>query len=618
MSEVLASRIDDLGVDSLVAVEIRSWFLKELQIEVPVFKILSGGLVQELLDHAVENMPSREIPAQSPSTSQSSEVAIPDSNTLTIPDTTAPSLSRTSQASTASSSSSHLGDDDLDKQDISSVTSVHTADSNEITKPTFEKVLPISPGQSLFWFQKHLMEDQTTANSTICVVINGTIRLGSLERAVEKVGARHESFRTSFFVDENQKPVQGISSTSSLRLQTVVLTDESQLSQELESLKNHVYDIEHGECMRIIYLSLAPNKNFLLLGSHHIIMDGISLEVLLDDLQHAYNGEDLITKPAYQYSAYSEKLTKELDSGIMKGEIKYWKSEFAEPCSPLPLLPFSAARKRTPLTAYAHNSASRAISLQLSAQIQNTCRERRANLFHFHLGVFQVLLFKIFGNSDVCIGMADANRWDDQVAKSIGMYLNLLPLRFHLENKQSFDEVLKNTRKKAYLAMSNSRLPFDILLDNVSNERSTKITPLFQAFINYRQGVSEKRRFDTIDAEVKSIDLPGSGYDVSLDIIENPGGETRVTVLVQRSLYSEGDASRLLDMYFSLLSDLSKTCEKELQQVSLFSSQDINEAVKLGKGKRRRHRPTGFHFADKVRHRPRDVSQMARDSGTSH
>jgi hybrid polyketide synthase/nonribosomal peptide synthetase ACE1 len=313
-------------------------------------------------------------------------------------------------------------------------------------------------------------------------------------------------------------------------------------------------------------------------------MDGISLEVLLDDLQKAYNGQDLVTEPAYQYSAYSEKLREDLASGAMQGEIEYWKTEFAEPPSPLPLLPFSAATKRTPLTAYAHNSVSRTIGSQLARQIQDACGKQKANVFHFHLGVLQVLLFKIFGDSDVCIGMADANRWDDRVARSIGMYLNLLPLRFRLDSQRSFEEVLKDTRKKAYLAMSNSRLPFHMLLDNVSCERSTAISPLFQAFINYRQGVSEKRRFDNADLEVKEMELPKSGYDISLDIIENPGGETRVTFMVQRSLYSDSDASRLLDMYFALLSDLSRSCKQQLQQVSLFSSQDVSNAIKLGKG----------------------------------
>jgi hybrid polyketide synthase/nonribosomal peptide synthetase ACE1 len=229
------------------------------------------------------------------------------------------------------------------------------------------------------------MADQTRANNTIYVVINRTIAFSSLESAVQKAAARHESFRTTFFVDKNQKHVQGISRTSCLRLQAVPLADESGVVHEFESLKNHVYDIEHGKCMRIIRLGLTPTESYLLLGSQHIIMDGISLEVLRDDLQKAYNDQDP-TEPAYQYVAYSEKLHEDLASGAMKGEIEYWRSEFATPSAPLPLLPTSTTRKCIPLTAYAHNSISRVISFQLSAQIQGMCRERRANLLHLQLG----------------------------------------------------------------------------------------------------------------------------------------------------------------------------------------------------------------------------------------
>ncbi|AEO63908.1 polyketide synthetase [Thermothielavioides terrestris NRRL 8126] len=582
-SQILASAIDDLGVDSLVAVEIRSWFLKELDAEVPVFKILSGGLVRELLEHAVANMPAGK--AQPGEPSAKAAAAGPDS---ALPATATPDAAASTgtpqTVSTDSSSSSH-SDDEQDKQETSSATSTSVEeDSSEVPKPRFDKILPISPGQSRFWFQKHLMEDQTTANSTICVEISGVIRLGSLESAVRQAAARHESLRTSFFVDETQKPVQAISPTSNLRLETMLLADESRVQNEFERLKNHVYDIEHGECMRIIHLGLTPTKSYLLIGAHHIIIDGIGLEVLLDDLQKAYNGRDIVAEPVYQYSTYSEKLGEDLASGALRGEMEYWRAEFAEPPSPLPLLPFSAATSRTPLTAYGHKSASRAIGSQLGAQIQDACHKLRANAFHFHLGVLQVLLFKTFGDGDVCIGMADANRRDDRVAKSIGMYLNLLPLRFRLDSRQSFEEVLRDTRKKAYLAMANSKLPFDILLDCVSCERSTAFSPLFQAFINYRQGVSEKRRFDSAQVEIKAMELPRSAYDISLDIIENPGGETRVTFMVQESLYSESDAARLLDMYFALLSDLSRSCQQELQQVSLFSKQDVSDAIQFGRG----------------------------------
>ena len=571
-SQVLSSRTDDLGIDSLVAVEIRSWFIKEIETEIPVFKVLSGGSVTQLLEYAVENMPVR----LTPNLNDSSKTSGTDKPVIEqpTPDAVSSTLDSRSKDSTENSQLS----DEQDKEENSSATSL-----SDISQTSFGKIVPISPGQSRFWFLKHLIEDQTTANSTISVSIRGSIRLDSLENAVRKVATRHEALRTSFFVDENQKPVQAISETSRLYLERIVDADESQVVQEFESLKNHAYDIEHGECMRLIHLGIAPTESYLLIGSHHIIMDGISLEVFLNDLQKAYNGQSL-SDQVYQYSDYSEKLRQDLACGAMQEEIKYWKSELVDAPPPLPLLPFAATKNRTTLAKYEHISASHSIDSKLAKQIENICQKLKANIFHYYLAVFEVLLFKLFGHSNVCIGMADANRWNDQVAKSIGMYLNLLPLRFHLDAQQSFEGVLKDTRRKAYLAMSNSRLPFDILLDNVESERSTAFSPLFQAFINYRQGVSEKRKFDGATGTIKEMSLPRTGYDLSLDIIENPGSETRITFMLQKSLYSESDTARVLAMYIQLLSDFSGTSNQTLQQVSLFSKQDISNAIQSGQG----------------------------------
>lgn len=167
----------------------------------------------------------------------------------------------------------------------------------------------------------------------------------------------------------------------------------------------------------------------------------------------------------------------------------------------------------------------------------------------------------------------------------IGMYLNLLPLRFHLDGTQTFEAVLKETRRKAYLAMSHSRLPFDVLLENIDCERSTSFSPLFQAFINYRQGVSETRRFDGATGKTQEISLPRSGYDISLDIIENPGHDTRVILMLQKGLYGEGETNKVLDMYFRLLGDVCRMSGQPLKDISLFSMEDINHVVQLGQGK---------------------------------
>ncbi|KAH6869498.1 polyketide synthetase [Thelonectria olida] len=582
-SQVLASGTDDLGIDSLVAVEIRSWFLKEIETEIPVFKVLSGVSITELIEFAVESMPAELTPNRTDALKapepEAPVISLPPPGSVSsVPSSLTKTNAEASQQLSENNSNSSQLSDKQDEDRGSSDTSL-----NEDSETTYEKVLPVSPGQSRFWFLKHLLEDQTTANNTILVSIQGPVKLDNLETAVRKVADRHEALRTSFFMDVNQKPVQAVSETSRLYLEKKVLDSESQAEKEFDTLKNHVYDIEHGECMRLVYLGVTATESYLLIGSHHIIMDGVSLEVFLNDIQKAYNGQSL-SDQVYQYSDYSEKLRQELEQGTMQEEIKYWESEFADAPAPLPLLPFAAAKQRKSLTAYEHTSVSRVVDPKVARQIADTCRRLKANVFHFYLGVFEVLLFKLFGTSDVCIGMADANRWNDQVSQSVGMYLNLLPLRFRLDGKQSFEAVLKDTRRKAYLAMSNSRLPFDILLDNVNCERSTAFSPLFQAFINYRQGVKENRALGSAAGTTKKISLPGAGYDISLDIIENPGDDTRLIFMLQKALYSESETSQVLDLYYKLLGDLSSFSARMLEEVSLFTDQDINNAVQLGQG----------------------------------
>jgi hybrid polyketide synthase/nonribosomal peptide synthetase ACE1 len=87
--------------------------------------------------------------------------------------------------------------------------------------------------------------------------------------------------------------MQGVFEKSRLHVEKTTLKDQSQLSQEFELMNNYVYDIERGETIRVIHLSLEPSLSYLIIGCHHIIMDGVSMKVFLSDLEKAYNHQQL-------------------------------------------------------------------------------------------------------------------------------------------------------------------------------------------------------------------------------------------------------------------------------------------------------------------------------------
>ena len=221
-----------------------------------------------------------------------------------------------------------------------------------------------------------------------------------------------------------------------------------------------------------------------------------------------------------------------------------------------------------------------------SALIKEISREQKATPFHFHLGLLRVMLARFLSIDDLCIGIADANRLDSDTMTAVGNYLNLLPLRFAGDpTKIPFTTVLQQSRTKAYSALAHSKVPFDVMLDKLGAPRSPNHSPVFQAFIDYRQGAAETQPFDSCELYGDLFEMGKTAYDVSVDIIDNPNADTLVSVMLQDSIYSQEAVELLGKSYLHLVHQICSNPSLKLKEVSLYSQEDINRAIALGQGK---------------------------------
>ncbi|KAL2864256.1 uncharacterized protein BJX67DRAFT_383918 [Aspergillus lucknowensis] len=613
---------DDLGIDSLVAVEIRTWFLKELSVDVPVLKILGGSTIAELLEFALENLPATLIPnlgseidltvaaaklkeAQplldiSPS-NDPGNVAVADSAPLSsMRDEVSPSASpeedisasilplANDQAATFSSSNSPSRGTDSPFQVIEtpaeSWESVSEAELNGFASSVeIQRTLKASFGQSRFWFLREYLEDKTTFNITCSIDLSGNLNVSSLHRAVKLVGERHEALRTAFFLGSDQQPQQHILSHSPLTLETRAISSRQHIEAEFHALKSHVYDLEKGKLMRIRLLSLPSSQHHLLIGYHHINMDGISLEVILGDLQRAYDG-DLLTDPVLQYGDYSVRQYKEFETGKFKRDLTFWQNEFSTLPEPLPILPVSPKVSRPPLISYKFERVDLRLDEELATRIQSVSRKLKATTFHFYLAALDILLFRYTGVDDLCIGIADGNRADADTQCSVGFYLNLLPLRFRPTSTQQFAQALSEAKKKAYAAMAHGQAPFDLVLSELSAPRSATYSPLFQVFLNFRQGVEQSREFCGCATDGLKFESGRTGYDINVDIVHSPGEKPLIAFNVQAGLYTRNDAEILLKSYIELLDSFSRNPDVPITAPSLHPARDIQVGLELGRG----------------------------------
>lgn len=447
--------LNQLGIDSLLAVEIRSWFMKNFEVNIPVLKILDGVTVGELVALTIEKIPARLAPnlCPSPSTQNEKSQATPPARL----DTT-----HVSQA-TVNGTETH------DKGRLGSSKQAQDPEQNGGPCPalpahsSIQKSFRLSWSQEMFWFAWASLNDKTSLNHTGWARLTGNLRLAALQDAVRIICQQHESLRTCFFT-QGDKPFQGVMDHSALRLESQEIESEEQVSQTVKSMQEHVFDVARGSTMRLVLLSRTPTEHFLVFGVHPLAFDGTSFQIFLNEVLHCYTNPKQ-GKRTRQYSQFSEQQHADIAAGKFEKDLQFWRSEYATLPPPLPILSLSTATSRPPMAVHQTEQAVLWLDEKTKAQVQTVCRLYRVTPFHFYLAVFRTLLLRYASDAeDLCIGIADMNRTDDEMMEIIGLCVNLLPLRLCTKNYSTFEGVLQEARNKTYAAMANSRIPFPVLL----------------------------------------------------------------------------------------------------------------------------------------------------------
>ncbi|KAL3417500.1 beta-ketoacyl synthase domain-containing protein [Phlyctema vagabunda] len=577
----------ELGIDSLVAVEVRSWFLKELKVDIPVLKVVGGASPAELCQRALEKLPDELLASIG---KQVDELGKHTGKTLVsqLQDQhSTPALvpSSASEGSATSGSLSPRSHDSITTP-ISTPSDISDGPLEFCTPQNFSKSVPISMGQSRFWFLHHLLEDQRTHNVAYYYHITGNLHVTDLERATRIVTDRHESLRTCFVADQTDvaQASQKVLPSSLIGLEYKKITSVEEVSLEYAKLRMHEFDMRSGILLRLILLTLSPSSHYLLMYHHHIIMDGVSLQVFLSDLEKAYKGESL-GPPTRQYPEFSVAQRQAYEKGEMTNELEYWRKIFPTSEGPpiLPLLPMARTNSRAPMKHFDTHQVECRLAPSLVMRIRSVSRANRSTPFHLYLAAFKAMIFCFTDTQDLTIGVADAARNDHDVMKSIGFFLNLLPLRFRRQSNQTFADAIVEARNTSYGALENSRLPFDVLLTDMNVARSSSHSPFFQAFIDYRQGAQAKHPFGDCQFEIEKIDTGKTAYDITLDVTDS-ATDALVMFRGQKALYDLQATKLLSEIYVHFLEILTDNPTISLAATPLFSEKQYSQAVQIGRG----------------------------------
>lgn len=591
------------GVDSLMAVEVRSWFLKELEVDIPVLKILGGSSVTDLLAEAMERVP----------VSVADISALPDAEAKPTSHVSKPAPSSPPAIVQASIGSTSEGDSSPKDTPSHGSTMPRTpmteVEDLQLSSPPSEKAItlpsgttldeaaakevssPMSYGQDRFWFLSDYLADKRSFDMTVMFKLTGTISVPRMEKAVRMVVQRHEALRTRFFWSgegDQRTAMQGVLPESPIQLVHRRLDSDAAAKEALKEMHDHVWDLSSWEAVKVHLLTVNETTHYLLVGGHHISWDGYSFTVLFVDLEAAYSGKPLAPLGSEgQYPAFAKWQIESYETGKMKKEIDSWRSVIDPNTPPMPLFPFAKTKTRPVLDHFSQYEAKAVLPPEVVSNLKALARKNRATMFHVYLAALKVLTWRLLPEiDDHYIGVADANRIDKKFMGSLGFFLNLLPVPFsrgHARTKIS--NVVQDARDKAYATLERSIVPWNVILKELKIPRSNTCAPIFQLFVDYRQIVQDRSTWGGCKLSDEDWLNARNGYDLTLGITDNPTGESLLSLRLQANIYDEPSTHLLMRSYVHVLEQFASGVDMYASQVQCWAPHDIESSLSIGKGK---------------------------------
>ncbi|GDZ93325.1 McnC protein [Planktothrix agardhii CCAP 1459/11A] len=440
--------------------------------------------------------------------------------------------------------------------------------------------LPLSYAQQRLWFLDQLEPNSSFYNVPLALHLEGTLKIDVLEKSLQEIIQRHESLRTNFLtIDGN--PVQIIKPESNWKL-TIVNGKESKnyqednaLKQWLEIYSHQPFDLANESLLRATLLELSDTEHFLLICMHHVVSDGWSMGVFIQELTTLYNAytrglEPLLKELPIQYADFALWQREYLQGEILQNQLNYWQKQLS--AAPA-LLHLPSDRPRPPEQRFEGDRIRCLLSPELSQGLNRLSREKGVTLFMTLLTAFKILLYRYTGETDILVGTPIANRTRSELDGLIGFFVNTLVLRTDLAGNPSFSEALKQLRETATDAYDHQDLPFEMLVEALQPERNMSYTPLFQVMFGLDNEVLNVIDLEGIKATRQPLEFKTAKFDLSLSIQIKEAGLI-ASWEYNTDLFEQSTIERLSGHFINLLTGIIANPEQSIAQLPLLTESE--------------------------------------------
>jgi iturin family lipopeptide synthetase A len=347
--------------------------------------------------------------------------------------------------------------------------------------------LPLSFAQQRLWFFNQLEPESAAYNVPGAIRLQGQLNVAALAQSLQEIVRRHEALRTNFTSLDGQA-VQIIHPPGDWQLtvldwQHLSAPEQEHQTQQLATNEaERPFDLATEPLLRVTLLVLSQQEHILMLCMHHIVSDGWSIGVLVQEIVTLYSAycqgqPSPLPELSIQYADFARWQRQWLQGQVLESQLDYWQTQLA--FAPA-LLELPTDRPRPAVQSFRGGQQSFTLTPDLTSALNHLSRKQGVTLFMTLLAALDTLLYRYTGQVDILVGSPIANRNHSEIECLIGFFVNTLVLRTDISGNPSFGELLTRVREMTLAAYAHQDLPFELLVEALQPERNLSHTPLFQ------------------------------------------------------------------------------------------------------------------------------------------
>ncbi len=455
-----------------------------------------------------------------------------------------------------------------------------------LTKAPQQGPTLLSYAQQRLWFIDKLEQGSPEYNMPLALDLHGELDSDSLSKAIDALGERHDVL-ASRFIEQDDGVYAIIDPSIKPQFQRSDLSAAKDPDQQFEQLAledaQTPFNLNEPPFLRVHLLKLSASHWGFLLNCHHIVTDGWSEQLLIDELFTLYQAfaagaPNPLPALDWQYRDYAWSQRQWLKGEALEHELGYWRQRLENLPQVHSLNLDTPARTRPAMQSFNGKSLSTKLDNATTAALNQLCLAQDVTLFMLLESAFALLLARLSGESDIAIGTPVSGRNISGIEPLVGCFLNTLVLRNQLDLNADFLTLLRHNKQHILTDFEHQNLPFELLVESINPERSLSHAPLFQIFFTLNQGQKSQQPTQSLHISPRRQAVTSTKFDLSLVAFHQSGEPLQLGWTFNTALFSVETVSLFAQRFEVLLKALIATPN---QPVGTLLYQTPNEQAQL-------------------------------------